>query len=140
MENKCHFSSFISDYSTQDRKVYMYGLDGINHGALTDGGGAYTVAADGIEFMAYRNSIVVRTNREQKNVINKNIFFFTLGENKLVPYIYTFAKAENINDYLSGFKYGPGIITATDWVLLHSNLDYMRCPSKVGINGPYSCK
>lgn len=30
--------------------------------------------------------------------------------------------------------------TCTSWVLKHENMDYLYCPEKLGINGPYSCK
>lgn len=134
---KCHFSSFIDNNITQGKNTPYYNLHGEIMGYLGDGGGAYTIASGGIEFMMYRDYIAIKTDTNSKNILNKNLFFFKLDNNKLRT---TSGYTTNIEQYWTGFTCPGCISIATGWILLHSNLDYLRCPDKVKINGPYSCK
>lgn len=134
---KCHFSSFIDNNITQGKNTPYYNLHGEIIGYLGDGGGAYSIASDGIEFMMYRYFIAIKTDTNSKNILNKNLFFFNLDNNKLRT---TNEYQTNIEQYWTGFTCPGCTSIATGWVIQHSNLDYLRCPDKVKINGPYSCK
>ena len=136
--SECTFSSFNKGDTSEDGKTtHYYSLQGANLGALGDGGGAYSIAADGIEFMGYRNTIIIKTDRKPKNVLNQNIFLFRLGENRLTYSVCE--QATQIEHYLRGYTAPGCICSAVDWILLYENLDYMRCPDKVAINGKHSC-
>lgn len=137
-KNICSFSSFRQGEVIDGKNSYLFGINGNSIGALSDGGGAYTIGSDGIEFMAFLMFIVVKTDRQPKNVLNKNVFLFKMDDNRLTSYIC--APASEINHYLQGYIV-PGCLTSSvDWILMYSNLDYMRCPDKVEINGKHSCR
>lgn len=126
---KCTFSSF----RLENNDTWIYSLKGESMGRLSNNGGAYTVGSDGIEFMIHQNYIYIKTDRKLKNVFNKNVFPFYLGKDKLS---FGYSTPRDIESYWKSSNASSGV----SWILLHGNLDYMRCPDKVGINGPYSCK
>ena len=131
--SKCTFSSF----RLENDDTWYYSLKGDSMGRLGDGGGAYTVGSDGIEFMIYRGNIIIKTDRSLKNVLNQNLFFFTMDKSRLGFSICN--KATKIQHYLQGYVVPGCLVSATDWILLYENLDYMRCPNNVDINGKHSC-
>lgn len=63
--------------------------------------------------------------------------FFKLGTNRLETY--HCGAVKEINDYFEGSISGCAQ-SAVDWILLYSNMDYLRCPDKVSINGKHSCR
>ncbi len=131
----CKFSSFFHD---NYQSTEMFSINGGTLGNLGDGGGGYAIAADGFEFMAYRNFIAIKTDRKEKNILNKNLFLFKLDTDKLT--YYTCTKATSVEHYLKGYNISGCFVSAVDWILLYDNLDYMRCPNKVSINGSHSCR
>ena len=135
----CTFSSFRQGDASEDGKpTHYYNLKGEDIGAVGDNGGAYSIASDGIEFMAYFNMILIKTDRKPKNVLNQNLFLFKLDTNRLTYSVC--GQATKIEHYLQGYTVPGCIAGATDWILLYENLDYMRCPDKVEINGKHSCR
>lgn len=135
--SNCTFSSFMQGATEEALNLY-YNINGESRGELRNGGGGYSIAADGIEFMMHQGHLFIKTDRKPKNVLNQNIFLFRLGENRLTYSIC--GQATEIEHYLRGYTAPGCTCSAVDWILLYENLDYMRCPDKVAINGKHSCR
>lgn len=71
------------------------------------------------------------------NVVNKDLFNFTLVEKGVIPTgdanfsKYTWPPEITIMDYSGG---------RTAWVVYNGNMDYLRCPDKLSWNGAHTCK
>ena len=132
----CSFSNFIDKNSGISAQYYS--INGDYLGDLKDGAGAYAIAADGFDFMAYRNFIIIKTDKKEKNILNNNIFLFNLDTDKLSYYACN--KANSIDNYLKGYTVPGCLVSSVDWIFLYDNLDYLRCPDKVSISGIHSCR
>jgi hypothetical protein len=85
-------------------------------------------------------SIQVAVNANSKIISNRDLFIFKIVKDGIVPAgnskesVYT----ETFNDAcLSSSKNSPGRGTA--WVLENKNMDYLRCPEKLGWDKARSC-
>lgn len=98
------------------------------------------VRPDNSKWWGSYGSIVVDINGKKKpNIVGKDLFLFEIREEDnwtttYKPHLYP---AGQLQYQTECFK-NPGTI-CTYWAMTYENMDYLRCPEKLSLDGPYSC-
>lgn len=121
------------------------------HQGLLKNGAMFSVSwarEDNSKWWGKYAEISVDINGSQKpNTIGKDVFIFDIRDQtsnwntNRKPYLYPAGQFLYLDECLTRNSTNVTVgSTCAAWVIIYGNMDYLHCPDKLSVDGPYSCK